>query len=132
MVKKAKEYFSRCSEGIDYSNLTETIVESHEGIMAEVNIVCSKVENQIKEFVRKAKGTNLFNDLRKLHENYLERIYNEWKIVFLKIESAFKEAADHLEEFNGYYGAWRDFGILIMPKTTPCLLNGPCKKCVQK
>ena len=131
MVKKAKEYFSRCSEVLDYSNFTEDAVESHEGVMADVNKVYTKVENQIKDFARKANGINLLNDLKQSHETYLGLIYNEWKIIFLQIEATFEEAADHLTEFNGYYGAWRDFGILQMPKSTPCLLKSPCKKCVK-
>ena len=58
-----------------------------------------------------------------------ESIKLEWEIIFLKIESSFEEVADHLKEYNGYYGAWRDYGLLQVPTIGPCKEKDPCKRC---
>ena len=72
------------------------------------------------------------NDLNEFHETNLLVIYNEWNAIFLKIETCFEEVADHLKEFNGYYGAWYEFGLLHMPMNEPCEKEKKCKKCIEK
>ena len=45
------------------------------------------------------------------------------------MERSFEELADHLEEFNGYYGTWYDYGLLHIPTMVPCKTQEPCKLC---
>ena len=71
----------------------------------------------------------MFNELRRFNENTEKSIHTQWKELFLKIEVSFEEVADHLEAYNGYYGAWYEFGLLHMPMKNPCSFESPCKLC---
>ena len=80
-------------------------------------------------YSRNAKGIKLMIDLKPLHDINIESISMEWKRLFYKIEDTFYLMAEHLKEYNGYFGAWSDFGLLQMPVISPCEEIKPCKLC---
>ena len=128
-VKQAKRYFMKCTLGIEHITLLEEVAGGLDIIKLEIDEAFSSLQNQTKVFARKSKGMKLLNDLTRLHESNLEIVRNKWKALFLKIEASFEDIADHLEEFNGHYGAWSEFGLLQMPMRTPCDEKKPCKLC---
>merc|ERR1712012_1469532 len=94
-IKKAKEYFLKCSEAVNHINLSEKAIESQTKIKSEIYQVFMILEDQNKTFFRKTKAITLYEDLNELHESYLKKISDEWKNIFLKIEASFETVADH-------------------------------------
>ena len=80
----AKEYYSKCSEGIEQTNLSKDVTQLHKRINMNIDIVFKCLNNQIQSFGRKAKGIELLEDLKKLHESNQEMILDEWKVIFFK------------------------------------------------
>ena len=129
LINKANEYFLKCIEGVKHVALSEedNIVQNE--IKLEIDEIFRYLNKEITIYSRKARGIKLMIDLKPLHDINVEAINKEWKRLFYKIEDTFDQIAEHLKEYNGYFGAWSDFGLLQMPVISPCKETKPCKIC---
>ena len=129
LINKAKEYFLKCTEGVKHAAMSKRDIKLQDEITPEMGQIFRYLENEIKIYSRNAKGIKLMIDLKPLHDINIESISMEWKRLFYKIEDTFYLMAEHLKEYNGYFGAWSDFGLLQMPVISPCEKIKPCKLC---
>ena len=129
LINKAKEYFLKCTEGVNHAAMSERDIKLQNEMKLEIEQIFRYLENEIKIYSRKAQGIKLMIDLKPLHDINIESISMEWKRLFYKIEESFYLMAEHLKEYNGYFGAWSDFGLLQMPVISPCKDVKPCKLC---
>ena len=117
-------------EEVQNMSLPKDVIKTMVKIYHNFLNLYKEIEHEIKEKAKIATGLKDIDDISSLFNS---NFFGKWIDAIQVAQLAIIKFADHIEDFNKYYGAYTLLGDLKRPKVKSCLdRKENCQECHQK